>query len=81
MDSNGVNGPLAMLTFFAGAGASFGGILFSLLAAILVPVLGKAVDGLVRTWIAERGNRWKKRALEAEARLKELSAATEGSGS
>ena len=81
MDSNGVNGPLAMLTSFAGAGASFGGILFSLLAAILVPVLGKAVDGLIKTWIAERGNRWKQRALDAEARVKALEAATRRSGS
>ena len=72
MDNNGVNGPLAVLTFLVGAGASFSGIIFSLLAAILVPVVGKAVDSLVRTWIAERRNGWKQRAITAEARLKEL---------
>ncbi len=80
MDSNGVNVPLAVLTFFAGAGASLGGILLSLLAAIFVPTLGKVVDAAVRAWIAERNNRWRERAIAAEAEIKRLKDAEQLSG-
>lgn len=74
MDSGlGVNTPLAVLAFLAGGAASMGGILVSLLVAVLVPVLGKAVDSFIKTYVAERNNQWRREA----ARWKEKAEALE----
>jgi hypothetical protein len=70
METSGVNGPLAVATFIAGAGASLNGLLFSLAVAILVPIVGKFADGFIRAWIAERRNGWKQRFREAETQRK-----------
>jgi hypothetical protein len=79
---HGMNGPIMAISFFAGMGFSFSGLLTSLLAAILVGVIAKGFDRLTRAWIAERNNYWRREAQRQEreknalaARLKDLQGA------
>ncbi|HZT60992.1 MAG TPA: hypothetical protein VFA21_20475 [Pyrinomonadaceae bacterium] len=71
------NAPVVALAFVsslfgAGVFTSVAPLAGSLLAALLVGLLSKGVDILVKHWFAYRRERWRVRALEAEAELAEL---------
>ena len=80
--TNGIgNAPVAALAFLAFSGAEavphVGSIFISILVALVAALLGKGVDVLVKNWLASRRDQWRKRALEAEAKLAELKAHAE----
>jgi integral membrane sensor domain MASE1 len=70
---NGTNGPIMALSFIAGLGAlSIGGILSAIVGSLLVGIIGKSIDSLIRNWFANRNNRWRRRALAAEEQLERV---------
>ncbi len=86
MDSSmGTNAPFMALTFLSGMGmVSVTGLLTSLLGAVLVGIVGKLLDALLRLQIEKRTNRWRREAKklakekrELEARLRETNDAAQ----
>ena len=78
---NGMNGPIMAMSFFAGVGLSFNGILTSLLAAIAVGVIAKGFDRGAKILIAYLNNHWRREARRLEKRVKELERAEQRSRS
>lgn len=71
----GLNGPVMALTFLSGLGlTSITNLLASLLSAILIGLIGLAANTLLKGWIADRNNLWRKRAKELEAANRQLTA-------
>ena len=68
----GTNGPIMGFTFLAGVGTSFMGILTSIVVALLVGVLGKGIDILVRRYFQNRENYWRKEAIKWKRTAREL---------
>lgn len=65
-NGTGTNCVIALIAFLSSF--SVGSILASLLVAICVGLLGKAVDGVIKLGINAYTNRWKRQCLQAEAR-------------
>jgi len=75
MDTGVGNAPYMALTFFSGMGMlSITGLLTSLIAAVLVGVISKGFDSLIRSLIAERKNRWRLEAKRLAAENRQLEA-------
>ncbi len=73
--SVGMNGPIMALTFLSGMGAlSVGGVVSSIGIALLVGMIGKGMDALLRYLIAQRTNAWRRRARRLEQENRELQA-------
>lgn len=73
------NAPFMALTFLSGVGMfSITGILTSLLGAILVGVISKGLDSLIRALLAERTNRWRREAKKLAAEKRRLEAQLKG---
>ncbi len=73
MDNSSNNGPLVAMTFAVGLGAlSVTGVLSSILVAVLVGALGKAVDVGLRAFIARRESYWRREAGRLAAELERL---------
>ncbi|MEO6392856.1 MAG: hypothetical protein ABIP75_13495 [Pyrinomonadaceae bacterium] len=74
MENSTSNGPLVAMTFIVGLGAvSFTGVLTSVVVAILMGVLGKAVDVALRVYIARRECHWRREARRLDQELRRLS--------
>lgn len=74
-DGSGLNGPVMLLTFLSGLGfTSITNLLTSLLSAILIGLIGLAANTLLKGWIADRNNLWRKRAKELEEEKRRLEA-------
>jgi hypothetical protein len=70
MNDNYGNGPLVAMTFMVGLGAfSLTGMLSSVLVAVLVGLLGKAVDVGLRWLIARRESYWRREARRLQREL------------
>jgi hypothetical protein len=73
MDSSSNNGPLMAMTLAVGLGAlSVTGVLSSIVVAVLVGALGKAVDVALRALIARRESYWRREAQRLAAELKRM---------
>lgn len=73
MDSSSHNGPLMAMTLAVGLGAlSLTGVLSSIVVAVLIGALGKAVDVGLRAFIARRESYWRREAQRLAAELKRM---------
>lgn len=68
----GMNGPIMGVSFLAAVGVSFIGVLTSVLVALLVGLLGKGIDVLVKRYFQNRENFWRKEAIKWKKKAKEL---------
>ena len=69
----GTNGPAMGVSFLAAVGTvSFVGILSSVVVALLVGLLSKGIDILVRRYFQQRENFWRKEAIKWKRKAREL---------
>lgn len=73
MDNGSNNGPLMAMTLAVGLGAlSLTGVLSSIVVAVLIGALGKAVDVGLRAFIARRESYWRREAQRLAGELKRM---------